>query len=50
MTQIKGQENIFNKITEENFPNLKKEMLINVYKKLIEHELDWNRKENPPAT
>ena len=26
----KGTKNIFNKITEENFPNLKKEMLIKV--------------------
>ena len=29
-TQVKGRENIFNKIIEENFPNLKKEMLIKV--------------------
>ena len=27
-TQVKGTENIFNKIIEENFPNLMKEMLI----------------------
>jgi hypothetical protein len=27
---FKGPENIFNKIIEENFPNLKKEMAINV--------------------
>jgi hypothetical protein len=29
-SQLKGPENIFNKIIEENFPNLKKEMLINI--------------------
>jgi hypothetical protein len=29
-SQLKGPVNIFNKITEENFPNLKKEMLINI--------------------
>ena len=27
-SQLKGPENIFNKIIEENFPNLKKEMTI----------------------
>jgi len=27
-SQIKGPENIFNKMIEENFPNLKKEMAI----------------------
>ena len=25
-SQLKGPENVFNKIIEENFPNLKKEM------------------------
>ena len=29
-SQCKGPGNIFNKITEENFPNLNKEMVINV--------------------
>jgi hypothetical protein len=29
-SQIKGPANIFNKILEENFPNLKKEMPINI--------------------
>jgi hypothetical protein len=29
-SQFKGPENIFNKIIEENFPNLKKEMTIKV--------------------
>jgi hypothetical protein len=28
--QIKGPLNIFNKIIEENFPNLKKEMTMNI--------------------
>jgi hypothetical protein len=28
--QFKGPENIFNKIIEENFPNLKKEMPVNI--------------------
>ena len=29
-SQLKGTENIFNKIIEENFPNLKEEMVIKV--------------------
>jgi uncharacterized coiled-coil protein SlyX len=29
-SQVKGPENVFNKIIEENFPNLKKEMAIKV--------------------
>jgi hypothetical protein len=28
--QLKGLANIFNKIIEENFPNLKKEMPMNI--------------------
>ena len=28
--QLKGPVNIFSKIIEENFPNLKKEMIINI--------------------
>jgi hypothetical protein len=28
--QLKGPANIFNKIIEENFPNLKKEMPVNI--------------------
>jgi len=28
--QLKGPVNIFNKIIEENFPNIKKEMCINI--------------------
>jgi hypothetical protein len=30
--QLKGSVNIFNKIIEENFPNLNKEMLMNIHK------------------
>jgi hypothetical protein len=29
-SQLKGPVNIFNKIIEENFPNLKKEMPVNI--------------------
>jgi len=29
-SQLQGPENIFTKITEENFRNLKKKMLINI--------------------
>ncbi|MBX8814514.1 hypothetical protein HBA91_17990 [Ochrobactrum sp. MR34] len=29
-SQLKGPRNIFNKIIEENFPNLKKEMPISI--------------------
>jgi hypothetical protein len=29
-SQLKGPVNIFNKIIEENFPNLKKEMPMNI--------------------
>ena len=29
-SQLKGPENVFNKVIEENFPNLKKEMAIKV--------------------
>jgi chromosome segregation ATPase len=47
--QLKGPANIFNKIIEENFPNLKKEMPMNI-KKPIELQIDWTRKEIPPDT
>jgi hypothetical protein len=42
--QLKGPVNIFNKILEENFPNLKKKMLMNIQ----ELQIDWTRKEIPP--
>ena len=46
--QIKGPANIFNKIMEETFPNLKREMTMNIeeaYK-----TPDWTRTEIPPVT
>ena len=43
-SQVKGPANIFNKIIEENFPNLKKEMPM-TYKKPTELQMDWTRKE-----
>ena len=48
-SQLKGPVNIFNKIIEENFPNLKKEMPINI-KKPVGLQIDWTRKETPPVT
>ena len=48
-SQLKGPVNIFNKIIEENFPNLKKEMSI-TYKKPTELQIDWIRKEIHPFT
>jgi len=41
-SQLKGPENVFNKIIEEHFDNLKKEMVIKVQ--------DGTRKENPVIT
>jgi hypothetical protein len=41
--------NIFNKIKEENFPNLKKEMPISC-KKSTGHQTDCTRKEISPVT
>ena len=44
-SQSKGLENIFNKIIEENFPNLKKEMAINVQEShSTPNRLDQKRK------
>jgi hypothetical protein len=34
-SQLKGPKNVFNKIIEENFPNLKKEMTIKVQEAYI---------------
>jgi hypothetical protein len=45
--QIKGPVNIVNKIIEEKFPNLKKEMPMNIQDEL---QIDWTRKEIPPVT
>jgi hypothetical protein len=42
--QVKGPVNIFNKITEENFPNLKKEMPMNIQETYgIPNRLDQKR-------
>ena len=46
---LKGPVNIFNKIIEENFPNLKKEMPLNK-KEAYKKPLDWTRKEILPIT
>jgi hypothetical protein len=46
--QLKGPVNIFNKIIEENFPNLKR--CTRTYMKPIELQIDWTRKEIPPDT
>jgi hypothetical protein len=48
-SQIKGPVTIFNKIIDENFPNLKKEMPI-TYKKPAELQIDWTRKDIPLIT
>jgi hypothetical protein len=47
-SQLKGPVNIFNKIIEENFPNLKKEMPIKIQEAYRTSE--WTRKEVPPIT
>jgi len=47
--QLKGPVNIFNKIIQENFPNLKKEMPINIQEAYrTPNRLD--QKEIPPVT
>jgi hypothetical protein len=47
--RLKGPVNIFNKIIEENFPNIKKQMPMNI-KKPTELQIDRTRKEIPPDT
>ena len=47
--QFKGPANIFNKIIEENFPNLKKEMPMNT-QEAYRTQIDWARKEIPTDT
>lgn len=49
-TKTKSTENAFNKIIEENFTSLKKEMSIKVYKKHTEHKIDKTRKAIPLGT
>jgi hypothetical protein len=46
--QLKRPENVFNKIIEENFPKLKKEMDIKGKRKPIEYHINGTRKENLP--
>ena len=41
-SQLKDPKNIFNKITEEKFPNLKREMPINV-QQATELQIDWTK-------
>jgi hypothetical protein len=47
-SQLKGLVNIFNKIIEENFPNIKKEVLINI-QEANRSPNRWTRKEIPPS-
>ena len=47
--QVKGPANIFNKIIEENFPNLKKEMPMNI-QEAYRTPKGWTRKEITPDT
>jgi hypothetical protein len=48
-SQLKGPVNIFNKIIEENFPNLKKEMPMNI-QEAYRTPNRWTRKEILPVT
>ena len=48
-SQLKGPVNIFNISIEENIPNLKKEMTMDI-QKTTELQKDWTRKEIPPIT
>ena len=43
ITSSKNLNNVFNKIIEENFPNLKKEMAIG-YRIPIEHQINGTKK------
>ena len=45
---IKGPVNIFIKSIEENLPNLKKVMPINIQESLQNSKIDWTRKEIAP--
>ena len=48
-SQLKELANIFNKIIEENFPNLKKEIPMNI-QEAYRTPIDWTRKEIPLDT
>jgi hypothetical protein len=43
--QLKGQENVLNKIIEEKFPSLKQEIALNE-KEAYRTQIDLTRKEN----
>ena len=47
--QLKRASKIFNTTIEENFPNLKKEMPMNI-KEPTELQIEWSRKQVPPQT
>jgi hypothetical protein len=48
-SQLKGPVNIFNKIVEESFPNLKKEMHVNI-KEAYRTPDQLDQKNIPPVT
>ena len=48
-TQLNGAENIFNKIIEENFPNLKKGMPMKV-QEAYKRQIEWTTEEIPLVT
>ena len=48
-SQPKGPVNIFNKIIEENFRNIKKEMPM-IIQEAYRTQIVWTRKEIPPDT
>jgi hypothetical protein len=45
--KLKGSANILNKSIEENFPNLKKEIPMNI-QEAYRSPNDWTRKDIPP--
>ena len=48
-SQLKGPENVFNKMIEENIPNLREVIAINVQKSYRTPN-NWTRKENSLLT
>jgi hypothetical protein len=46
---LKGPVNIFNKNLEENFPNLRKEIPMNI-QEAYRPQIVWTKKEIPPVT
>jgi len=49
-SQLKGSVNIFNKIIKENFPNLKKEIPINIQEAYRTPNGSNDQKRSPPIT